>query len=147
VKKIRRFILSANLFCSNFQKVYMHVKYVGIFFHRLGKADRTLPKTNRKGQIITLNVLIDQLEATIQNWLFMPFFASHKMMSSRFFSETAKVVEIEFLDSEGSGSAKKMFQTRKNFFSSPKQGAISDGAYLEIASHAGFIEIRSRFDR
>lgn len=40
----------------------------------------------------------------------------------------------------------KLFQTRKIFFSSPKRGAISGGAKIELAHHAGFIEMQSQID-
>lgn len=40
-----------------------------------------------------------------------------------------------------------MFQIRKNFFSSPKGGAIRGGAQIELAQHAGFIEMRSLIDQ
>jgi hypothetical protein len=36
--------------------------------------------------------------------------------------------------------------TRKFFFSSPKRGAISGGAKIELAHHAGFIEMQSQID-
>lgn len=136
-KKILQLFLPANLFCSIFQKVYMHVKYSSDFFRSLEKPDKTSPNLISNVERSLKKRSSHSQKQPLQTHYSCGFSQSHNYCRNDFFSPSEQgrfgIFRLPMIE-----PTKKMFQKRKNFFFLPQTRGHQRWCLIRVGLSCGF---------